>query len=125
MQLYVLGSIDDTHTATAQLLDDAEVGDRPPGEWRRIGHRRESYAAPNGKSTRRRQKLLQLRVLGLGLLKDGNVGVGVFPEGECFVSRTAGSEGGHWVVVLSSRKSTTSASVRRPSTPIFLPSGDR
>jgi hypothetical protein len=26
--------------------------------------------------------LLQLRVLGFGLLKDGDVGVGVFPEGE-------------------------------------------
>jgi hypothetical protein len=26
--------------------------------------------------------LLQLRVLGFGLLQDGNVGVGVFPEGE-------------------------------------------
>ena len=26
--------------------------------------------------------LLQLRVLGLGLLQDGDVGVGVFPEGE-------------------------------------------
>ena len=26
--------------------------------------------------------LLQLRVLRLGLLQDGNVGVGVFPEGE-------------------------------------------
>jgi hypothetical protein len=25
---------------------------------------------------------LQLRVLGLGFLQDGNVGVGVFPEGE-------------------------------------------
>jgi len=25
---------------------------------------------------------LQLRVPGLGLLQDGNVGVGVFPEGE-------------------------------------------
>jgi hypothetical protein len=27
-------------------------------------------------------RLLQLRVLGLGLLQDGDVGVGVFPEGE-------------------------------------------
>jgi hypothetical protein len=67
------------------------VGDRPPGEWRRIGHRRESYAAPNGKSTRRRQKLLQLRVLGLGLLQNWDVGVGVFPEREEILPGMAGS----------------------------------
>jgi hypothetical protein len=30
----------------------------------------------------RRRHLLQLRVLGFGLLVDGNVGVGDFPEGE-------------------------------------------
>ena len=30
----------------------------------------------------RGRELLQLRVLGLGLLQDGDVGVGVFPEGE-------------------------------------------
>jgi hypothetical protein len=29
-----------------------------------------------------KRKLLQLRVLRLGLLQDGDVGVGVFPEGE-------------------------------------------
>jgi hypothetical protein len=29
-----------------------------------------------------RKPLLQLLVLGLGLLKDGNLGVGVFPESE-------------------------------------------
>ena len=29
-----------------------------------------------------RRQLLQLLVLGFGLLEDGNVGVGVFPEGE-------------------------------------------
>ena len=29
-----------------------------------------------------RKPLLQLRVLRLGLLQDGDVGVGVFPEGE-------------------------------------------
>ena len=44
----VLGLIDDTHAAAAQLLDDAEVGNRSTGEWRRIGHRRESYAAEEG-----------------------------------------------------------------------------
>jgi len=30
----------------------------------------------------RRNGLLQLRVLGFGLLEDGDVGVGVLPEGE-------------------------------------------
>src|ERR1035437_6227085 len=30
----------------------------------------------------RARELLQLRVLGFGLLQDGNVGVGVFPERE-------------------------------------------
>src|ERR1039458_8275582 len=34
------------------------------------------------KRRRRTLQLLQLRVLGLGLLQDGDVGVGVFPEGE-------------------------------------------
>jgi hypothetical protein len=29
-----------------------------------------------------RKTLLQLRVLGFGLLQDGNVGIGVFPEGQ-------------------------------------------
>jgi hypothetical protein len=28
------------------------VGDRSSGEWRGIGHARECYAAPNGKSTK-------------------------------------------------------------------------
>ena len=33
-------------------------------------------------STQNKRALLQLRVLGFGLLQDGDVGVGVFPEGE-------------------------------------------
>jgi hypothetical protein len=37
--------------------------------------------------------LLQLRVLGLGLLQDGNVGVGVFPEGEKILVGSAGFVG--------------------------------
>jgi hypothetical protein len=53
VKLYVLGFIDHAHPTAAQLLDDAEVGYRSPGEWGRIGHCREFYAAPNGKSTRR------------------------------------------------------------------------
>ena len=44
--------IDHTHTATAQLLNDAVMRNRSPGEWRRIRHRREFYSAPRGKSTR-------------------------------------------------------------------------
>src|SRR5271170_648334 len=40
-------------------------------------------------------QLLQLRVLRLGLLQDGDVGVGVFPEGEeIFVSGERTSAGG-------------------------------
>ena len=39
--------------------------------------------APNKTSTRAASVLsLQLRVLGLGLLQDGDFGVGVFPKGE-------------------------------------------
>jgi hypothetical protein len=38
-------------------------------------------------------ELLQLRVLRLGLLQDGNVGVGVFPEGEEVLVRPATTRG--------------------------------
>ena len=40
----VLGFIDHTHPAATDLLDDAVVRNRSPGEWRGIGHWRESYA---------------------------------------------------------------------------------
>jgi hypothetical protein len=40
----------------------------------------------NWKLKRVRRWLLQLRVLGLGLLQDGDVGVGVFPKGEEIVA---------------------------------------
>src|SRR5215831_743251 len=39
------------------------------------------------------RRLLQLCVLGLGLLKDGDVGVGVFPEGEEVLVGCAGFGG--------------------------------
>ena len=35
-----------------------------------------------GRTVSRYQRLLKFRVLGFRLLQDGNVGVGVFPEGE-------------------------------------------
>jgi hypothetical protein len=35
----------------------------------------------NARSTWQREQLLQLHVLAFGLLQDGDVGVGVFPEG--------------------------------------------
>src|ERR1700756_4710442 len=48
-----------------------------------------------GQSSAAQQKLLQLRVLGFGLLQDGDVGVGVFPEGEeVFVSSQCPDAGG-------------------------------
>jgi len=34
------------------------------------------------------EQLLQFDVLGLGLLQDGNVGIGVFPEGEKILVRS-------------------------------------
>ena len=41
------------------------------------------------------KQLLQLRILRLGLLQDGDVGVGVFPEGEeVLVSRERSDAGG-------------------------------
>jgi hypothetical protein len=40
-------------------------------------------------------ELLQLRVLGLGLLQDGDVGIGVFPEGHgVFVGGAGGLDAG-------------------------------
>jgi len=43
---------------------------------------RQPLAEAKPESLPRVPPLLQLRVLGLGFLQDGNVGVGVFPEGE-------------------------------------------
>ena len=42
------------------------------------------YASHDPRSARRKNLflLLQLRVLRLGLLQDGDVGIGVFPEGK-------------------------------------------
>src|ERR1700757_1327257 len=46
-------------------------------------------------STQNKRSLLQLCVLGFGLLQDGDVGVGVFPEGEeVFVSSERPDAGG-------------------------------
>ena len=53
VQAYVLGLVDDTHPAAAQLLDDAVMGNRPAGEWSRIGHWRGFYAPISDKSTKR------------------------------------------------------------------------
>src|ERR1700733_3711074 len=44
----IFGLIDHTHPAAAQLLNDAVVRNRSPGEWRRIGHWRESWAEDEG-----------------------------------------------------------------------------
>ena len=52
VQSSVLGLVDHTHAATPELFEDAVMGNCSSGEWRRIGHGREFYAAPNGKSTR-------------------------------------------------------------------------
>jgi hypothetical protein len=40
-----------------------------------------------------RTRLLQLRVLGLRLLRDGDFGVGIFPEGEEILLGSAGFGG--------------------------------
>src|SRR5271155_3333686 len=53
VQSYVLGLVHHAHSTATEFFDDPIVGDRSPGEWRRIGHWREFYAAPKGKSTRR------------------------------------------------------------------------
>ncbi len=51
MKSGVLGLVDHTHPTAAKFFKDAVVGNRSPGEWRRVGHWREYYSAPNGKST--------------------------------------------------------------------------
>ncbi len=42
MKARVFGFIDDSHSAAAEFFNDAVVGNRASGEWRRIWHRRES-----------------------------------------------------------------------------------
>ncbi|MGC1580657.1 MAG: hypothetical protein WA766_04195, partial [Candidatus Acidiferrales bacterium] len=51
-QALVLGLVHHAHSTATKLFKDAIVGNRSAGEWRRIGHSREFYAAPNGKSTK-------------------------------------------------------------------------
>ena len=48
----ILSLEDDAHPAATDFLYDAVMGNRSSGEWRRIGHRRESYAVQWFKSTR-------------------------------------------------------------------------
>ena len=41
VELFVMSAIDFAHAARADFFDDPVVGNRSPGEWRRIGHWRE------------------------------------------------------------------------------------
>jgi hypothetical protein len=47
-----------------------------------MGHGAAQDCVKQGCLQWRARQLLQLRVLGLGFFQDGDVGVGVFPEGE-------------------------------------------
>ncbi len=49
----VLGLVDNTHAATPEFFEDAVVGNSLAERRLGIRHRRESYAAPPPKSTRR------------------------------------------------------------------------
>ena len=62
------GFIHHTHPAATEFFEDAIVGNRPAGEWRRIGHGRESYAAADGKSNcwETRSSFSLKVVLGIG-----------------------------------------------------------
>jgi len=67
-------------------------------------------------------ELLQLRVLGFGLLKDGDVGVGVFPEGEeVFVGGERPDAGGVGIGTLRGSRlqsiGTSQAQMRQGSCP--------
>ena len=80
MQTSVFGLINYTHPATAQTFDDAVVRDTLAkhgrnGMW--LGR-----SSQRGRVCDSVGQLLQLRVLGFGLLQNGDVGVGVgvFPE---------------------------------------------
>ncbi len=84
MQLYVLGFINHTHPAAAQLLHDAVVRDGLANDLGGCSHGRKCYDAIAGGSMQKTLatgRLLKPRVLGLGLLKDRGVGVGVFQCG--------------------------------------------
>ena len=92
----VLGLVDDTHPAAAELLDDAvvrdgladhSIGSRACWERMLVGSRgqvNQKLRTSEARAPARPWllKSLQLRVLRLGFLQDGDVGVGVFPEGE-------------------------------------------
>jgi hypothetical protein len=78
----------DAHAPTAQLLDDAVMRD---GLVRRVGTELDGVdTGGNGMSDRKegqlkpivKKHLLQLRVLRFHLLQDGDVGVGVFTDGD-------------------------------------------
>jgi len=75
-EVYVLSLVDDAHPATTQFLDDAVMRDGlAHHEWaQEMLWRAVRYVNPRAS--------LQLRVLGLGLLEDRDVGVGVFPQSE-------------------------------------------
>jgi hypothetical protein len=68
-----------THPAAAQLLDDAVMRDGLADQLSRGCHPRDGHHR-GAQNPSQRVQLLQLRVLRLGLLQDGDVGVGVLPE---------------------------------------------
>jgi hypothetical protein len=69
VQLYVLGFVHNAHSATAQLLDDAKVGNRASGEWRKIGHWRQCYAAYSNKSTRQECRAADIKLEHIGSIQ--------------------------------------------------------
>ena len=83
----------------------------------RVSHPRESR--PEFVTVLLSQSLLQPHVLRLGLLEDGDVGIGVFPEGE----ENLGAAPVPYC--LDSCRRTTSESEWPRNIPSFFPSGDQ
>ncbi len=83
------------HPVPTELLDNAGVRDVYLTNWEDIAPWRKCYAAALGRVNEPQSALLQLRVLGFGLLVNGDVRVGVFPKGEeVFVGGEGADAGG-------------------------------
>ena len=83
IQLQVFRLIHYAHAPTADFAEDAVMGNRLPHGLGVGSHWREILCRYRGRvNSGVRKKLLKFGVLGLGLLQDGDVGVGVLPKTE-------------------------------------------
>ena len=87
VQAGVFGFIDHSHAAAAELLDDPIMRDGLAEQWKSLQPRasmlgRLARGSQRNRHARDQQPLLQLGVFSFRFFEDGNIGVGVLPEGE-------------------------------------------